>query len=56
MDHQDNRTALGPQYGFGARYQIPLSHCWILRADAMVGIRNSDHNVAGARLELRYKF
>jgi hypothetical protein len=56
MDHQDNRIANGPEYGFGLRYQIPLSHCWILRADAMYGIRNSDNNVAGARLEFRYKF
>jgi hypothetical protein len=56
MDHANNRVANGAQYGVGARYQIPLTHSWILRADAMYGWRNSDNNVAGARVELRYKF
>jgi hypothetical protein len=50
------RTAPGDQYGVGVRYQLPLSHSWILRADAMYGWREAAKDVAGVRLELRYKF
>ena len=56
MDSAANRAAQGAQYGVGIRYQIPLNHSWILRADAMYGWFNSASDVAGARLELRYKF
>lgn len=51
-----NRAAKGNQYGLEVRYQIPLTHSWILRADAMVGWRDADRDLAGARVEFRYKF
>jgi len=51
-----SRIAPGNQYGVGARYQIPLNHSWILRADAMYGWRGEIADVAGVRVELRYKF
>jgi hypothetical protein len=51
-----SRSAPGDQYGVGARYQLPLNHSWILRADAMYGWFDTAKDVAGARIELRYKF
>ena len=56
MDSAANRGAQGAQYGVGVRYQLPLNHSWILRADAMYGWRNAAQDVAGVRVELRYKF
>jgi hypothetical protein len=50
------RSARGDEYGLAARYQIPLSKSWILRADAMMGWRDRDENLMGMRMELRYKF
>jgi hypothetical protein len=51
-----NRTAAGDQYGAGVRYQFPIHHAWILRFDAMHGFLENDHDVTGARVELRHKF
>src|SRR4029077_8019277 len=56
MDAPSQRVTPGAQYGAGVRYQLPLNHSWILRADAMYGWRDNNSNVAGARIELRYKF
>lgn len=50
------RNAIDDEYAFGARYQLPLSAAWILRADAIYGIRSSADDVRGARLEMRLKF
>ncbi len=55
-ENEPNRPAKGDQYGVGIRYQIPLTRSWILRADAMLGWRNQEEDLAGARLEFRYKF
>jgi hypothetical protein len=55
-ENRASRSAEGNQYGIGARYQLPLNHSWILRADAMYGWFDSAKDVAGARIELRYKF
>ena len=46
----------GDQVGIGVRYQRPLNHALIFRADAMFGHRSGEDNVSGLRLELRYKF
>lgn len=50
------RTAPGPQYGLGVRWQLPLNHLWILRADAMAARRERLSDLAGIRLEVRRKF
>jgi len=55
-DNVAGRAAKGDEYGVGVRYQLPLSHSWILRADAMFGLLEASQNVAGIRTELRYKF
>jgi hypothetical protein len=50
------RAAVDDQYGFGLRYQLPISPSWIFRTDAMYGIRTSEDDVAGVSAELRVKF
>lgn len=50
------RVARGDQYGLGARYQLPLSHCTLLRVDTMVGFRQNDDDLYGIRCEYRFKF
>lgn len=50
------RPAKGDQFGFEARYQLPLSNRWILRADAMIGFREDEEDLSGVRLEFRLKF
>ena len=50
------RNAAGDEYGFGVRYQKPLSHNLIFRTDHMVGFRDEATNIAGSRFELRWKF
>ena len=54
--NQAGRPALGDQYGFGLRYQLPITQAWIIRADAMYGIREFDRDIKGFRFELRRKF
>lgn len=44
------------QYAIGLRYQLPLSNAWLLRADAIYGLREGDDDLAGVRSELRFKF
>jgi len=44
------------QYAIGTRYQIPLNNAWLLRADAIYGVRESESDIAGVRTELRFKF
>ncbi len=55
-DNDPGRIAQGDQYGVGIRYQRPLNHSWIIRADAMIGWRQADTEVSGVRVELRAKF
>jgi len=50
------RNAFGDQYGFAARYQLPLTKTILLRLDAMIGFREQQRNLWGARSELRWKF
>lgn len=46
----------GNQYALGVRWQLPVSQAWIIRADAMAGLRNNADNIFGARFEVRRKF
>jgi hypothetical protein len=46
-----------PQYGFGVRYQIPLSRAWLFRADATYQItEGANEDTFGIRAEVRRKF
>ena len=51
-------AARGDQYALGLRYQMNLfgRDRWLLRTDAMYGIRENDEDLAGVRMELRRKF
>ena len=55
-ENEPGRPALDDQYAFGMRYQLPISQAWIVRADGMYGIRDSDADIKGFRFELRRKF
>ncbi|MBI1380009.1 MAG: hypothetical protein GC161_02830 [Planctomycetaceae bacterium] len=55
-DHGDENKSAGSEFGLGSRVQIPLNHAWILRFDAMVGFRDDGDEIAGVRVELRWKF
>lgn len=46
----------GDQYALGVRWQLPITKAWILRADAMYGLRDNDDNIGGVRFEVRRKF
>jgi hypothetical protein len=50
------RNAPGDQYGIGARYQVPISHCTLLRFDVMHGWLEDTNDISGARAEFRWKF
>jgi len=52
----DGIGAKDPQYGFGVRYQIPLSRAWLFRADATYQIREGEEDNFGIRTEIRRKF
>jgi hypothetical protein len=56
MDDAASRIAPGDQYGIGARYQVPISNCTLLRFDVMHGWLNGTDDVSGARAEFRWKF
>ncbi len=56
LGSQQFRNAAGNEYGFGVRYQKPLSNNMIFRTDQMVGLRDDATNVTGSRVELRWKF
>jgi hypothetical protein len=56
MGNADDRIAPGDQYAVGARFQKPLSHTLIFRADAMYGFLEDTNDITGARVELRRKF
>jgi hypothetical protein len=50
------RNAPGDQYGFGLRYQIPISYRYLIRFDVMHGWLENADDVTGARTEFRWKF
>jgi hypothetical protein len=53
---EDGIGAQDPQYGFGVRYQIPISRAWLFRADATYQIlENAEEDNFGIRAELRWK-
>lgn len=53
----DGIGARNPQYGFGARYQIPIDRAWLFRADATYQIlEGEDEDNFGVRAEVRRKF
>ncbi len=56
MDDPANRIAPGDQYALGARFQKPLSHTLLFRADAMYGFLENVDDITGVRAELRRKF
>jgi hypothetical protein len=56
MGSAADRVASGDQYAVGVRFQKPLSHTLIFRADAMYGFLKDTNDIAGARMELRRKF
>jgi hypothetical protein len=56
MNEAANRNAAAAQYGLGARYQLPINHSVLFRADAMYGFLNDSHDIHGVRVELRKKF
>ena len=56
LGKDSTRNAAGNQYGFGVRYQRPISNAWLIRTDAMYGVFDSAADVAGARIEIRHKF
>ncbi len=55
-DLELGRPARAQQYGFGVRYQIPLTKSVIFRADMITAHREKDTNLAGVRSEIRLKF
>ncbi len=52
----DGIGAEDAQYGFGARYQIPIDRSWLFRADATYQILEGIEDNFGVRAELRKKF
>ena len=52
----DGIGAQDAQYGFGARYQIPIDRAWLFRADATYQILDGQEDNFGLRAELRRKF
>jgi len=54
--HGDRAFVKGDEYALGTRYQFALSHCTIIRMDAMYGWRENDTDLHGVRLEYRWKF
>ncbi|MFA5956225.1 hypothetical protein [Hyphomicrobium sp.] len=52
----DGIGAKDAQYGFGVRYQIPITRSWLFRADATYQIQEGTEDNFGFRTELRSKF
>jgi hypothetical protein len=51
-----DRPARGAQAAVSVRAQQPLTKRWILRGDAIWGVRQRDSDISGLRVELRCKF
>ena len=59
----DGIGAEDSQYGFGARYQVPITNAWLFRADATyhiidraVELEGEEDDNFGIRAEIRRKF
>ena len=52
----DDIGAEDSQYGLGVRYQIPLDHAWLFRADATYHFLDGEEDDFGIRSEIRRKF
>ena len=52
----DGIGAQDPQYGFGARYQVPIDRAWLFRADATYQVLQGAEDNFGLRSEVRRKF
>jgi hypothetical protein len=52
----DGIGAKDAQYGFGARYQVPIDRAWLFRADATYHILEGAEDNFGIRSEVRRKF
>lgn len=50
------RRVPGDQYAAGFRYQRPLSYRCLVRTDTMYGFLRNAPDIAGTRVELRWKF
>jgi hypothetical protein len=50
------RLVVEDEWGVGLRYQVPLSHATLFRADAMYGLRDFAEDLFGLRCEWRWKF
>jgi hypothetical protein len=53
---KDGIGAQDPQYALGLRYQIPINHAWLFRADATYQLIESADDNIGIRTEVRRKF
>ncbi|MEO0529125.1 MAG: hypothetical protein AAF266_00975 [Planctomycetota bacterium] len=53
---RSERAAAGDQVGVGMRWQKRLSYAHLIRADAMIGLLDNSDDIAGARIEYRWKF
>ena len=49
-------SAKGDQLAFGIRWQKPFMNRFIVRADTVLGVLENEDNIAGIRLEFRWKF
>ncbi|MEQ8850106.1 hypothetical protein [Botrimarina sp.] len=56
IDPDDPSSAAGAQYGLGMRWQKRLTTAHLVRADAMVGFLENSDDIAGVRIEYRWKF
>ena len=46
----------GDEYAVGSRFQMPINFAWLVRFDAMYGLRENAADISGVKAELRWKF
>ncbi len=46
----------GDEYAVGSRVQVPINYAWLVRFDAMYGMREKGDDTSGFRAEMRWKF
>ncbi|MDA0368630.1 MAG: hypothetical protein O2995_09560, partial [Proteobacteria bacterium] len=49
-------TIIGDEYAISVRYQQNLNKAWLMRFDAMYGLRTNADDLRGIRAEVRRKF